>query len=252
MRTVSGLSPVRILLAVLCAALLAAPAAAQGGKASDADRLFREAMRLAEQKRYREALEKYKALTSLRPDAVAAWFNMGVVCLRMGNTDGARWAFRNVHRLDPKNEPALRALLQIAVDGNDAESARQYGRALSAMKPRDPAPHMAEGILSLRAGKAAEAEAAFGRAAGLDPKNAGAWANLGLARMRQKKFRPAAAAFERAAQAEPGNPQLRLMAADAYREAGDLVSAGRLLESAVKMAPADPRARLAYGAVLDQ
>jgi tetratricopeptide (TPR) repeat protein len=92
------------------------------------------------------------------------------------------------------------------------------------------------------------AEMDFGRALRLDPLSSTAWAEVARCKARYRRDRDAYAAARQAFQADPWSMELALLVAERAEAAGDLPSAGHLLEGWVAEHPDSREAWAALGA----
>lgn len=122
---------------------------------------------------------------------------------------------------------AWRSLSGDAASGISAPvpSDRAALEARVAEDPKDVAAWQQLGFLHFEEGRFAEAETAYARATGIDPRNAVLWSSLGEARVMASARDPlppaALAAFERAIQLDPEDPRARYFLAVKKDLAGD-------------------------------
>jgi Flp pilus assembly protein TadD len=83
-----------------------------------------------------------------------------------------------------------------------------------------------EGQQALRENRLADAEQAFQQILAMDPKNAGAYANLGVIGMRRKQWAAALRNLERSERLAPGVPGVRLNIGLTYYAEGQYKAAG--------------------------
>lgn len=236
--------------AVLVTALLLL-AGSGGVFAQSIGELDAQAQKLIQQNKLNEAMDVYKRLTSLHPDSEAGWYNLAVLALRMQNIEGARWGFRNVVRINPKNDTALGMLVELSARAGDLPSLRQHAAALSRLKPKDPNPHFFLGVALLEAGQPAEAIRSLRQCVQLDARNVAGWVNLGIAYTRVDDYNKASESFEKAVAFEPRDLQIRMMAAAAAEQSNKLALAAGHYDQATRLEPNNPGIRLAYAHVLE-
>ncbi len=144
-------------------------------------------------------------LTTIRPERVEAWNNLGIVCLRLEDHEAAGKAFRKVLEIEPDNAGALLNL------GNYHEAKGSIDRALVMFE------------------KAAEAR----------PDFADAWFNLGNARLTMGEYRKAADAFRRALRYHPEFASAHKNLGYCFQCEGDLDEAERNYRKALELNKAD-------------
>jgi tetratricopeptide (TPR) repeat protein len=119
-----------------------------------------------------------------------------------GKDSDAEAMFRRVLALDPKNEPAHKAMLHLYADEAERKVHRQ---ALEAMRTTsdDPDAWTREAVTLLTSGDAAGATVLLERAAAVRPDSELVWYNLGLAALRLKSWDVAERACARALEINP-------------------------------------------------
>lgn len=175
-------------LAALAAFHLRAPGIAGGdkdeaaallarlGELAPLRRTFREAIELAEEERFAEAVERIALALSQADRARPDWrVRMGDWLHRMGRNEDALEAYRRALLEAPRHAGALYALGRTSAESGLAADAgiNALQRFLAQPRwPQDPEPKLAWwqlGRIHARAGCAEEARAAFRRAMALDP-----------------------------------------------------------------------------------
>ncbi len=157
-------------------------------------------------KKQREQLSKNKALN----DA----FNAGMEAMRAKNWDAAIQEFQKGAEMDPKQHVLWAQMADAQVNlangkpANEqqaiiAKALESYGKALE-LKPDDAAYHNNYGLALARIGKYAEAQAELGKAAQLNPAEAGKYYfNLGAILVNTGHNDEAYEAFKKAVAADP-------------------------------------------------
>jgi len=123
-------------------------------------------------------------------------------------------------------------------------SAQTGGQAKAA---GDPAKIFAAGEAALKSGKLDAAEGDFRQVLALDPKAAGAYANLGVIYMRRKQWADALTALRQAEKLAPQIAGIRLNIGLAYFRQNDFGAAIAPFESVVRDAPDSYQARYLLG-----
>src|ERR1043166_9756859 len=114
MKTVAPLSKSMLLIICFCLLIAAGTAESQrrgGGKpkqqtASKAAGLVDEADKLADDKKYAEAIETYKIAIRLDPNYLPAFGGLGDAYLNSGNSNQAKAAYKEQVRLPPNDADA--------------------------------------------------------------------------------------------------------------------------------------------------
>ncbi len=119
--------------------------------------------------------------------------------------------------------------------------------AAAAAASQDPAKVFAEGEDALGKGDLDGAERSFKRVLALNPRVAGAYANLGVIHMRRKQWQQALASLDQAAKLAPQVAGIRLNIGLAHYRQGDFRHAIPALESVVKDVPDSLQARYLLG-----
>jgi tetratricopeptide (TPR) repeat protein len=139
-----------------------------------------------------------------------------------------------------------------SVPGSTQESSPQENgaaprAAASAPVHQDPQKIFAEGETALGQGNLNEAERSFQRVLALNPRVAGAYANLGVIHMRRKQWEQALVDLQKAETLAPEIPGIRLNIGLAHYRQGDFRHAIPAFESVVKDVPDSLQARYLLG-----
>ncbi|HYG68180.1 MAG TPA: tetratricopeptide repeat protein [Anaeromyxobacteraceae bacterium] len=161
-----------------------------------------------------EALRRFEEAVHLDPEFAEAHANRGEALLALGRERDGELALRAALAIDPDHVPArqnlARALLHRGLarpaerDALWTTARREYLHLLET-DPRGFAAHHDLGFMAYEAGRFAEAEAAWARAAELEPRSPEALHGLCVARARQGKCDEAVAACERCLAAAPAS-----------------------------------------------
>jgi len=104
-----------------------------------------------------------------------------------------------------------------------------------------------EGQQALRENRLADAEKAFRQILAMDPKNAGAYANLGVIAMRRKQWAAALRNLEQSERLAPGVPGVRLNIGLTYYAEGRYKAGAEAFESLIRDDPASVQAHYLLG-----
>jgi tetratricopeptide (TPR) repeat protein len=235
---------------------------------------------LLDSERASDALALAETLDHDHPRSAAVKNRLGLARAAVGDRVGARAAFDDAVRIDPRHDAAMVNLARLARERGDLPGARTlleralaiasdspeawlaYGVVLGELHadtarhalvragelaPDDPAPWVAQGDLDLAEGNAQGAVESFRQALARDENHASARTNLGIALARTGRRDDARRAFEEATRRAPhqgeawnGLGVMRLGAGDADGAIGPLEQAAALL-------PDDPNPSLNLG-----
>ena len=132
--------------------------------------------------------------------------------------------------------------------GAEAQKLRGTERTTTAEQPAaDPAKSFAAGEAALKSGKLDVAERNFRQVLAVDPKAAGAYANLGVIHMRRKQWPEALAMLHKAEKLAPQLAGIRLNIGLVYFRQNDFLSAIGPFESVVRDLPDSFQARYLLG-----
>ncbi len=190
-----------------------------------------------------QAIEAYRKSVELKPDVFESNLNLGAVLAASGSNEAERY-LRAATGLKPVSNPeqgqarAFLALGNFLENRNSAESLRAF-QAAAQLTPKDPAPHLAAGILLEKLGDLVAAEKEFQATIQLDPTCADALAGLSNAYMRSKRFPEAETALRKFLQLSPNDVNAHLQLGRVLRELGRAGDAREEFEIAAKNAPAD-------------
>lgn len=227
----------KTLLALLCAAILAAPAGAVvlGNPACQA--LLQEGRALAASGRFKEAMDKFMAAKNADPGASAPLSAVGHL-LYMLSEDSA-----NPNAAKARQQAELSIRMALKLDAQDP-LAQEVQRLMSEEKPaplhlpsREANAAAAEGEALFQAGKYTEALARYQRAAELDPAFSSAYVYAGDCYFAQKQYAPAEALFRKATEVEPLNGQAWRFLSDALALQGRMEAAQQALLNGIAAQP---------------
>lgn len=107
-----------------------------------------------------------------------------------------------------------------------------------------------QGVTHMKAGKFAEAEAAFAQAVALGPDSPDAYHELGYAQFRQKKFDEAVASLKQARNLRAKYPETHRVLAQVYEAKGNWAEAAKSYGEAVYQQPTHAATQYNYGRML--
>ncbi|MHB8093068.1 MAG: tetratricopeptide repeat protein [Syntrophales bacterium] len=176
-----------------------------------------------------EAVDIYRKLVKLDPDAPEAWGALGGALIATGNIEDGEAAYQRAAQSDP--EAAVVYLDRLAgalLQAEALEKAIAVWNDCAVRQPDNPVYSMAIGECFVCLGQLDAAFAAFGRAASVKPAAAGeCWRRLGDLLQKSGNLIGAAESYARATAAEPQNAfyLLRLASCYAAQEKNDLAAA---------------------------
>jgi len=132
---------------------------------------YTKAVEAAQAGRYEEAKTLLEGILVQFPNLAPAHYNLGYVLRNLKDWKAAEAEYQRVTELEPGKSDAFMAVAAVReLDGRSQEAAEGL-LAAAANFPQDAKFQYALGITSMNAGKTAEAEAAFKKAAELDQAN---------------------------------------------------------------------------------
>ncbi len=191
-----------------------------------------------------QAIEAYHKSVELKPDAFEPNVNLGVLLAASGDPDAQKY-LRAATQLKPAmskpEEGQARAWIALGMyleNRQPAEAIQAY-EAASQLTPKDPAPHLALGILQEKQGDLAAAENEFKATTRLDLNSAEALAGLANVYMRSKRLPEAETALRAFLRQRPNDVNAHLQLGRVLRESGHASDARAEFEAAAKLAPSD-------------
>lgn len=145
-----------------------------------------------------------------KPTDLAAWNELGEVCLRAATFDPtylakATAAYAHVLKADPDNLDALRGVGNVNFDRHHFDQAIAAYEHYLTLKSDDPEVRTDLGTMYLYTGNADQAEVQYKRAIATKPNFFEGYFNLGIAYGQQNKDQEARAAFDSALHLAPDN-----------------------------------------------
>ncbi len=165
------------------------------GLRRDADRLFRAANALLEQKKYAEAARRYEEVLQLNPALVMAEYNIGLAFQFLGEHEKAAEHYDAVLRQRPDSIDALNNLGLCFYDTGRFREAMTYIQRAVAIDPGYAKGHFNLGLASIKTGRLEEAVGHFETALGIRPRDAESHWNLGILQKQAGKREEAMAHF---------------------------------------------------------
>ena len=176
-------------------------------------------------KRWGEAAEVFRQVSSWPGAGLGVWINLGVCLEQLGRRAEAIDCYHSALALD---ENFLKAYLNLSncyrADGQYEEAARSAEKACQ-LAPQSADTHFALGNANMGLGQVDDAVAAFRRAVACQDDHAESWINLGAALERQRQYTEALQAYGKAVVLRPNMAlpvlnQARVLIALRYWEQG--------------------------------
>jgi serine/threonine protein kinase/Tfp pilus assembly protein PilF len=147
----------------------------------------------------------FRAALAVRPEAVVAYYNLGVVQQGEQILDEALASYQNALALDPKNGSSLNNLgVVLEKLHRPAEAIACYRKAIAAVPNNDGAYLNLGSALQVQ-GNFSEAIICYRKALEIDPRNSAGYNNLGTLLRGQERLDEAIASFQKAVEIEPNN-----------------------------------------------
>jgi protein O-GlcNAc transferase len=206
--------------AAIAAALAAAHAAFDAGRAADAERSLRQ-------------------LLQIEPDNVAAWNLLGE-SLKLRDAGAAAEAWWRALELDPENAEASFHLGNLNLEKREYRAAMiHYERALRGA-PNQVSTLNNLGLCCKSLGATDRAEECFAAALAVDPRQPDALAHLAQVKFQRERYTDVVALTDRALALPQGaRGSTRLLRALAQERLGDLTASETTLREAVRLKPGD-------------
>lgn len=227
------------------------------------------------------AIDEFRAALALDPGFLPARANLGNVLLHNGDIAGAKAAFDELKRRDPRSVRAVEGHADIALAASDREGAVKLLLQAAELDPQSPRYFARAGQIEMDAGNTDRAIELLNQALEIDPGYPLAFAILGAMYLGKEDYQSAekiyrdaadyadddaeaqasyggilgvlkdwskcAERYARAAALEPTNAKYRLDQARCLQRLGQPADALAVLDEAVRLAPLDAAIRMAMG-----
>ena len=189
----------------------------------------------------------YRKSVDAEPDVFESNLNLGLMLVRAGQPEAEQF-LRAATTLKPTSqveEGRARAWLSLAhlLESTKPEEALAAYRQAATLKPHDPEPHLAAGLLLEKGNQFADAEQEYKRALVIDPQSADALTGLANIYMRGRRFTDAEATLRKLVALHPDDPGAHMQLGRMFAIAGQSDDAIAELQTALKIAPADAGAQ---------
>lgn len=188
-------------------------------------------------KQFAEAEQCFRDTLRLQPESASMYGNLGASCLDQGKLAEAEEAFREGTKRDPNRADFHRQLANVLEkQGRHAEAVDVYRTALN-LEPADAEAHARLGRALNKIEKPGEAEACFREAARLRPDSAVYWKQLGASLESQSKSAEAESAYRTALTLAPNDAETHNNLGVSLASQNRLEEAEALYRKAVELAP---------------
>jgi serine/threonine protein kinase/cytochrome c-type biogenesis protein CcmH/NrfG len=201
---------------------------AQSMKGKD-KKLFEENMKLA--------AEQFAEATRIKPDAVDAFFQLGMTYRDLGLYSQAASAFLQARQLAPQDEAVYYQLGLVSMDQGYLREAEAYFLDGLKRKADHPLILVALGRLYVEMNRLPAALKALQEATRIEPASPDTWYELGKAYSRKREWKTALDAFEKARQLMPDNPDIYTELARCYLRLKMKNEARRMVQEALQRDP---------------
>lgn len=199
-----------------------------------------------------DAIRRYKATRTLRPDYVAALVNLGNIFLELNRLEDAGEAFRAALELDKNNAATLYGLGQLAMSTRNYSEAVDLFEKTLAQVPGANRVHYSLAMAYRGLGNAEKVKAHLSQQGlvgvrvsdplfdGLQELIAGERVHLSRGKLafESRRYAEAAAEFRKSVAAKPDSITARVNLGAALTELGDLKGAAEQFEEAIRLDPA--------------
>jgi protein O-mannosyl-transferase len=186
-----------------------------------------------------EAIRMFRAALDLRPDRAAATNGLGEAFLRSGDVPEAVRLFRKAIELQPGCAAAINNLGNVMLGSGKVSEAIDLYRKGLALTADAPELHNNLGAALLRLGNVSQARDEFRRAAAMRPRFAKARVNLGLASLKLGDATEALENLNAALEIDPGLSLAYLYRGQARELSGNVTQAVQDYAKAIEVGP-DP------------
>jgi Flp pilus assembly protein TadD len=198
-------------------------------------------------KRDAEAIEAYRKSIAAKADLFESNLNLGILLGEAGSPEAETY-LRAATKLKPSGFPEQgleRAWLSLAhvLENKSPEEAFAGYREAAKLRPNDPEPHLAAGLLLEKQNRFADAEREYQQALELDPKSVEGMAGLVNVYTRAQRLPEAEKMLRRYLELNPENQTAHVQLGRVLAARSDPAGARAEYEAALKLAPGDLQAQ---------
>jgi len=249
---------VRNLFTILLLPLLMAGSAFAQGVAPESAEKYNEGQELFKKRRFRDALAQFESAIELDGKNAQAYRAIGKTQQKLRAYDQAEDAFKMATSVKPDYVESYFELGQLQLQRKKFKDAQaslkkvleiNVGFADGKAKDMLKAAYVREGINLLRRRNAKGAVVQFRSATQIDPSDAGTFYNLGLAQKGARNYNAAEGAFSTAVDLDPNHAKAHRALGDLYKLTRKNSRARNSYLNAIKADPKDTRSRLSLAIV---
>ncbi len=195
--------------------------------------------------KWEAALDSFRHVTEIDPNATESLFNIGLIHIRLGNPQAAELAFLKVLKLTPNDFSARLNLGGFYFDTGKVEKAIEQfkyviehdkdGRYRNQASLRLNVLHTVLADNALQLGNVNESLREYEKALDYFPGNVKAYFNRGLILVQQKQYAKARDAFAEVVRLDPKNLRGRLNLANVYEQLNELSKAAEQYETILQI-----------------
>jgi len=183
-----------------------------------------------------KAIEEYSAVHRLDPSDQEATIWLARLYRLHNEPEKAEDVLRSLLKEDPENDAAVEQLTQLLLDQNNGAEAIQLLNGMIAHSPSATLyDHLGDAYSQTH--EFPKAEAAYRKAADMDPSELSHWRGLGQALLSEEKYPEALSVYQKLAEMLPDDADTYLRIAQIYRELHQLDKAEENLVKARQFAP---------------
>jgi tetratricopeptide (TPR) repeat protein len=164
---------------------------------------LRQANKLFQEGKYREALAAYKEAAAQAPEDAIIQYNIGVTLMATDQVNEAIIAFKRTVEIQPENSQALKILGQIYGKMKLFDESVKFYSQAAKISSADPEVYYNLGVALVNLGYWDAARDAFQKSIACDESNADSYYQLGLIFVNQNKMDTALAALEKFLELDP-------------------------------------------------
>jgi tetratricopeptide (TPR) repeat protein len=188
-----------------------------------------------------ESIAAYRKAVAAKPDVFESNLNLGLMLAKTGQPDAEQFlraatTLKATANVDQGRARAWVALARVLESTKPEDALAAYKQA-AALDPKDPEPHLSAGALLEKENRFADAEQEYKQALTIDPGSADALTGLANVYLRGNRFADAEAILEKQLTLEPNDAGIHAQLARTMVAAGQNDKAIVELQTAVKLVP---------------
>jgi tetratricopeptide (TPR) repeat protein len=194
-----------------------------------------------------DSIAAYRKSVAAKPDVFESNLNLGLQLAKTGQPDAEQF-LRAATQLKPTSHVAegrARAWLSLAhvLEASKPDDAISAYRQAAVLRPNDPEPHLATGLLLEKENKFADAEGEYKQALALDPASPDAVTGLANIYMHGRRFPEAESELRKVVASHPEEAAAHIQLGRVLAAQGKNDEAAAEMQQGAKLAPADSSAQ---------